>query len=565
MNLYSKILNTYLTKTLLLIYFFTGYSFNSSFCADNSKNDTLALVGKKVITTEDFITSYKDKIARIGLTDNGETRINYLMNLVSDELLIAESRNRGLDKTEVAQKEYKRIWLQELLNAYSLKHISPNISVTEEDLIELFTKLNTKIKVRHLYAPTKEKADLLYDELISGKKFEELAKENFEDYELRNNGGSLGYISVDEMDPDFEKAAYSMRIGEISKPVKTVQGYSIIRVDDIKSNPLLTENEFLKARDRLNAFARKRKYEEAAKKFAEALNNKLNVVLNDKVIAKIYNVLQKKPYVDITETPSMMLQENLNEIVVYSELGNWDLETLINEMSLVSEKQKKFIRTRENLEDLISGLVNRKYIEQEAVKEKLDKTPSFYKNVEFNFDTYLLTTIEEELKRQIYISPDSIKSYYSKNINLFKTKPAVRLSSILVDNSVNADSIELLLEKGILFEELSKKYSVQTLTSEDGGDMGFFKEDELGELANSLFALTIGQWAGPFSDFDKYVFLKCTDLKGSTTMSFDESKREIKETLVSFEWFNVRDQFVESLKNDISYWLYPQKLYGIKF
>ena len=104
MNFYNKIFNTYLTKTLLLIYFFTGYLVNPSFCADNSKNDTLALIGKKVITKEDFITSYKDKLTRIGLTDNGETRINYLMNLVSDELLIAEARNRGLDKSESAQK-----------------------------------------------------------------------------------------------------------------------------------------------------------------------------------------------------------------------------------------------------------------------------------------------------------------------------------------------------------------------------------------------------------------------------------------------------------------------------
>ena len=75
----------------------------------------------------------------------------------------------------------------------------------------------------------------------------------------------------------------------------------------------------------------------------------------------------------------------------------------------------------------------------------------------------------------------------------------------------------------------------------------------------------IGQWTGPFSDFDKYVFLKCTDLKESVTKSFEESKKEIEETLVSFEWFKVRDKYVESLKNNISYRLFPQKLFGIKF
>lgn len=124
--------------------------------------------------------------------------------------------------------------MQELLNAYTIKYISPTIVINESDLQDLFVKLNTKIKVSHLYAPTKEKADLLYKELKSGKGFEDLAKENFLDPELRKNGGSLGYISIDEMDPEFEIVAYSLRVGEISQPVKTVQGYSIIRVEDIK-------------------------------------------------------------------------------------------------------------------------------------------------------------------------------------------------------------------------------------------------------------------------------------------------------------------------------------------
>ncbi|MEJ2193754.1 MAG: hypothetical protein P8X73_02705 [Ignavibacteriaceae bacterium] len=86
MNLCNKILKKYLDKIFLLIYFFTVYLFNPSYCTDNSKNDTLALIGKKVITADDFITSYKEKLARIGFTDNGQTRLGYLMNLVGDEL-----------------------------------------------------------------------------------------------------------------------------------------------------------------------------------------------------------------------------------------------------------------------------------------------------------------------------------------------------------------------------------------------------------------------------------------------------------------------------------------------
>lgn len=551
-------------KVLLLLICFLVENLYTSFCADNSVKDTLAVVDQKVITIQDFVASYKVRLARIGLTDNGETRIGYLMNLVNDELLIAEAKRKGFDRTESAKKEYRRIWLQELLNAYTLKHISSTINITEDGLKELFQKLNTKVRVSHLYAPTKEKAESLYKELMNGRKFEDLAKEIFEDPELRNNGGSLGYISVDEMDPDFEKTAYSMGVGEISKPIKTVQGYSIIRVEDIKTNPLLSVSEFLKAHDKLKAFARKRAFEEASKQYASSLNEKLNVKLSNKIITKIFDALREESFEKFSETPSFIVQEDLNKTAVYSEMGNWNLQMLIDEMSMVTDKQKKFIRTKENLEDLIRGLVNRKYIAQKAIEEGLDQIPSFYKNVQFNFDTYLLTTIENDLKEKIQIPQDSIKSYYVKNLNMFRTEPEIRLSSILVDNSVLADSIKLLLEQGIQFEGLAKEYSIQTLTAENGGDMGYFKKDELDYLVDEVFSLKVGQWAGPFRDFDKYVFLECTDVKKPVTKSFEESKKEIEKTLVSFEWFNVRDKYIESIKSSIDHKLFPKKLYEIK-
>ena len=564
MNWIYKIQTAFSSKSIGLFSIILLFVFSpASYCL-NSNQDTLAVIDHKVISSSDFISSYKEKLTRIGLTDNGETRLGYLMSLVTDELLIAESKNKGYDKTETAKKEYKRICLQELLNAYTIKYISPTIVINESDLQDLFVKLNTKIKVSHLYAPTKEKADLLYKELKSGKGFEDLAKENFLDPELRKNGGSLGYISIDEMDPEFEIVAYSLRVGEISQPVKTVQGYSIIRVEDIKNNPLLTENEFLKAKERLKAFARKRAFEEASKQFSNSLNQQLEVRLNDELIDKIYNSIQENPFPNLLETSSSISKKDLTNIVVYSKLGKWDLQTLINEMSTATKKQEKQLRTKENVEDFIRGLVNRKFIEQKAIEEQLVKTPAYIKNVEFNFNTYLLSAFEDEMKKKISVSPDSVKEYYLKNINQFKTEPLIRLSSILLDNSTLADSIKNLLESGILFEELAKKYSTQTFVAENGGDLGYFKKDELDDLAEKVFELKIGQWSGPYSDTNKYVFLKCTDLKPSLTKSFEESKEEIKKNLSSLEWYKIRDEVVISLNEEIECKVFLKKLYEIK-
>jgi hypothetical protein len=98
-----------------------------------SPNDTLAIIGDKIISVSDYIRSYKEKLLRLGLTDNGDTRIKYLTNLVDDELLISKAKKTGSDKTKAAQTEYKRIRMQELLNAFSSKYIEPGITITENE------------------------------------------------------------------------------------------------------------------------------------------------------------------------------------------------------------------------------------------------------------------------------------------------------------------------------------------------------------------------------------------------------------------------------------------------
>ena len=66
-----------------------------------------------------------------------------------------------------------------------------------------------------------------------GEKFEDLAKQ----YSLdgsKEYGGDLGYFTAPEMVPEFSKAAFALKPGELSAPVKTDFGWHIIRLEDRK-------------------------------------------------------------------------------------------------------------------------------------------------------------------------------------------------------------------------------------------------------------------------------------------------------------------------------------------
>ncbi|MGE5499592.1 MAG: peptidylprolyl isomerase [Syntrophothermus sp.] len=536
----------------------------NSFCRVGPGNDTLALINDTPVTSQTFARLYAEKIGRLGLTDNGDVRQKYLLNLVSDEVLIQKAKFDGMDRTPDAIKELDRLKLQELLNSWSKKHISPQINIPDEELKDLFVKFNTSIKVSHLYAPSRAEADKLYNQLSKGKDFNSLAREIFSDPELRDNGGSLGYISVDQMDPEFEKAAYSMKKGEISHPVKTVEGYSIIRIDEIKKNPLVTETEFLKAKERLKAFVRKRAYEEAVLRFTGNLRKDLKIKFNPTLLIKFYDALKDSNAVPFSEQSKWISAGSIKGIIVTSVLGQMNGRILAGEISSAAEGQKKWIRSRENLEDFIAGLIMRRFIARSAKLEKLDTLASFSANVKYAFDSYLLKTKEQQLRQQIKISPDSAKAFYSSHPEIFIKESEVRLSSILLEDKKTADSVKTLLFKGEKFEYLAEKFSTQRNTSYRGGDIGWFSRKMLGNIAGEVFALKQGEWTGPLEEDGKYALLKCTDIKPPIMKSFDEAKKEIEESLANMSWLSFRQKYTDSLKTEISVKIFPEKLNALK-
>jgi peptidyl-prolyl cis-trans isomerase C len=65
------------------------------------------------------------------------------------------------------------------------------------------------------------------------RKFEDVAKQVSLDGS-RDYGGDLGFFTAGEMVPEFSKAVFAMKKGDVSPPVKTDFGWHIIRLEDVQ-------------------------------------------------------------------------------------------------------------------------------------------------------------------------------------------------------------------------------------------------------------------------------------------------------------------------------------------
>jgi peptidyl-prolyl cis-trans isomerase SurA len=85
----------------------------------------------------------------------------------------------------------------------------------------------------------KTKVDGLYQDILKGAKFEEVARSSSEDKTTAERGGFIGTMNINQFGKTFEEAAFALQADMISPfPVRTRLGWHIIK--RIKKRPALT-------------------------------------------------------------------------------------------------------------------------------------------------------------------------------------------------------------------------------------------------------------------------------------------------------------------------------------
>ncbi len=123
--------------------------------------------------------------------------------------------------------------------------VGNQIQVTDAQLHQLYNdrqadyQVPERVQARHILlksdasndAAVKAKAQDLLKQIKGGGDFARLAKDKSEDTGSAVNGGELGWIVRGQTVPEFEKSAFSLKVGETSDLVKTQYGYHIIQVE----------------------------------------------------------------------------------------------------------------------------------------------------------------------------------------------------------------------------------------------------------------------------------------------------------------------------------------------
>lgn len=85
-----------------------------------------------------------------------------------------------------------------------------------------------QVRCSHILVKDKALADRIYDELRHGTRFDELAR-RYSTCPSKSKGGDLGFFGEGQMVKEFEREAFRLSYGAISRPVHTQFGWHIIK------------------------------------------------------------------------------------------------------------------------------------------------------------------------------------------------------------------------------------------------------------------------------------------------------------------------------------------------
>lgn len=257
--------------------------------------------------------------------------------------------------------------------ASRIKYITIPIQPSERDYNEV------KLEIEDIY------------KMVNAENFPIIAEQYSEDEGSAKQGGSLGIFGKGQMVPEFEKVAFSLKPGEISKPFKTDFGWHIVKCDSLGTDQIKASHILLKV---TTSDETKRELYEKAKQArkliakkgidAAAKELKLEVITSDWLPhdteqmpgigqhGGLYQFMVKKKPGNVSDVfqlnyqgkPTYLVAQVIENRKFYYE----DFNTKKLQIKYELEKQKKIAKVKTKAEDFIKRVPKDRYFDVAAAE-----------------------------------------------------------------------------------------------------------------------------------------------------------------------------------------------------
>ena len=396
------------------------------------KQEELALVNGHEIGLNDFLPKYRNFLSKTHQNDNLSNRYAFLNSMIDESIILEYAKRSGFNNSPEILHKRAQIHDQLLLNEYYDKKVINGIQITDNELRQLFKYYNTRLHVRHLYAPDLETIQDISNKIDSGISWEYLAKTCFEDSILKNNGGDIGWYKMGELDPAFEITAYELLDGEISEPTKTRDGFSLIQVLEREKDVFLTEQDYQLNKDWLKQMAVRYKRLPFLRKFTDDILKDLDIQFDENGLNDLLEGLSNsKENLALRSGAKVLKLKNKKQLSV---------DDCMKNISKLSDRQFKRIRSTETLKSILSGIFVRNEILADAKDLNLDRSKYFRDTFKQEYTSLILRETVGKTDRSTGVNWQE---------EYFQFRDKIALNNDIMIDSVNVRSFPMVFKATI--------------------------------------------------------------------------------------------------------------------
>jgi len=557
-------------RALNIILIILGIFSFSSCKKEKAPGSVVALVGHDPIhgkiSEKDFIYSYELTPSLVTNLTGLAAKKTHLDQMIDKKLMALEGLKRNLDRDEKVFIPLK--WYEEKAVRQQLYRevVEGKVKITEEELRDAFEKSETTVRVYHLPAKTRDVAMQFREKLLNGGNFYDLARKAFKDSVLAGNGGDLGYFSFGDMDEAIEQAAFSLKIGQISEPVKSKWAYHIIKVEERKKNAILTENQFAKSKYRLGRIIRRRKETGIADKYIKDFMNPRHVrVYGPSILYLVDKVKQHQNPLLLAEAPKLRdseireirhsAEDHLQEVIVEFDGGQWTIGDFLEKLKSVHPDARPTMTSRVNLKDVVARMVRDEFLMREGYRRGLQNSDYVKKEIQRWQEELVFNRMCIMLLDTVTVSEKEMKEFYAKNRSKYVEPVRANIQEIFVKNESLANDLLNRIKTGENFGELAKKNSLRKWSAAKGGEFGFFGMGMYGKIGNIALKKNVGDLTGPYEIDDPtygpgFSIFKVLEKIEKRYKTLQEVKKHVEENTLAAKQSIVLKNFIDNLRKE---------------
>jgi len=520
----------------------------------------VAKVGDRVISADDINGFFERAGARFASADQElKAKREFLDSLINQNLLIIGAYEHNLQNQEevgrVVEGEQNKFLLDVLFEEKILSKATPS----EAEIKDWYAKGEDQIKVSHILVGTEEKAQEMLAKLKSGGNFEELAIQNSLDPAVRRNQGDLGWLDWGYMPDNFQDAAFKMKAGEISAPVKTEYGYHIIKVSDRRK--VDKRPSYAEAKGAIRSMIIEKRKQSLMRDYFTELHSKYPIKIErptcDFVLKKLEFLYpdsfggHARPKNDIDQAQLDKDEQNL--VLGSYKGGQLTLGQYLTNLKRVPPERRPNFDIYDSLNEIVFQMAFMDILALEAKDAGIDKSKVYLDKLA-KFKELAMADVmrNDSIPAGAQLGEPELQAYYDSHPDEFTQPLRYHLLEIQAADEAKALNYKKTIRSEDQFKKIAAAETERPGGRQVGGDLGILLPTQFPELYDAAKGLNVGQMAGPIQSSGKFSIIWVKERIEPAKEPFENARARIVDKLTKERGDSLYQQWIADIKKRVN-------------